>query len=91
MLSQRRGIVAKALDGGVDQWPRFAPTAAEAGFSSVIAVPMRVAGKAIGALNLFGSAEQPAPDVPTAKVAQAMADVAAAAIEQVRLAGSRWR
>ena len=79
-------IVANELDGAVGPWPRFAPTAAEAGFSSVIAVPMRVAGRVIGALNLFGSAEQPAPHAPTAKVAQAMADVAAVAIEHIRLA-----
>jgi len=79
-------IVANELDGAVGPWPRFAPTAAEAGFISVIAVPMRVAGRVIGALNLFGSAERPAPHAPTAKVAQAMADVAAVAIEHIRLA-----
>lgn len=82
-------IVAVALDDGFDQWPRFAPAAASAGYTSVVAVPMRVAGKVIGALNLFGTLEQPAPDTPTAKIAQAMADVTAVAIEQVRLAHER--
>jgi len=82
-------VVAVALEGGFDRWPRFASAAAAAGYTSVIAVPLRVGGKVMGALNLFGTAERPAPDVPTARVAQAMADVAAAAIEQVRLARER--
>jgi GAF domain-containing protein len=82
-------IVAVALDGGFDQWPRFASAAANAGYTTVIAVPMRVAGKVIGALNLFGTHEQPAPAVPNVRIAQAMADVTAVAIEHVRLAHER--
>ena len=70
-------IVAQALEGGFDQWPRFARACVDPGFSSVIAVPLRVTGKVIGALNLFGTDEQPARDVATARVAQAMAHVAA--------------
>jgi len=50
------------------------PLAAAAGYTSVVAVPMRVAGTVNGALNLFGTPEHAAPDVPTAKIAQAMAD-----------------
>lgn len=82
-------IVAQALDGGFDQWPRFARACVDPGFSSVIAVPLRVTGKVIGALNLFGTDEQPARDVATAKVAQAMAHVAAIAIEQDRISRER--
>lgn len=37
-----------------DRWPRFVPAAIEAGFASVHAVPMRAAGKVLGALGLFG-------------------------------------
>ena len=81
-------IVAQALDGGFDRWPRFAPVAAGAGYTSVIAVPMRVAGTVKGALNLFGTPDQPAPNMPAAKVAQAMADVTAVAIEHVRLSSA---
>ena len=82
-------FVAVALGGGFDQWPRFAPAAVDAGYVSVIAVPMRVGGKVIGALNLFGTEVRPAPDIPTARIAQAMADVTAVAIEHVRLAHER--
>ena len=82
-------VVAVVDHGGYDQWPRFASAAADAGYTSVIAVPLRVGGKVTGALNLFGTAERPAPDISAARVAQAMADVAAAGIEQVRLARER--
>jgi len=82
-------IVAQAQDGGFERWPRFAPAAASAGYTSVIAVPMRVAGTVKGALNLFGTPDQPAPNMPAAKVAQAMADVTAVAIEHVRLSQKR--
>ena len=36
------------------RWPRFVPAAAEAGFASVHALPMRAAGTVWGALGLFG-------------------------------------
>lgn len=35
------------------KWPVFTPVAAEAGFGSAYAVPMRLRGTVIGALNLF--------------------------------------
>ena len=82
-------IVAEALDGGFDRWPRFAQACVDPGFTSVIAVPLRVTGKVIGTLNLFGTDERPALDHATARVAQAMADVAAVAIEQDRISRER--
>lgn len=42
------------LRNEADRWPRFVPAAIEAGFASVHAVPMRAAGKVLGALGLFG-------------------------------------
>ena len=67
------------------RWPRFAPEARAAGFRSVHALPMRLRGRVIGALNLFrveaGSMNQADIDA-----AQALADVATIAILQNRAA-----
>ena len=82
-------IVAEAPKGGLDRWPRFARACVNAGFSSVTAVPMRVNGTVFGGLNLFGTAEQPAPGIGTAGVAQAMARVAAIVIEKDRVSHER--
>lgn len=69
-----------AVDG---RWPRFAAKALDAGFHSVHALPMRLRGSVIGALNLFrdGPGEMAAADV---EVAQAFADVATIALLQHR-------
>ena len=65
------------------RWPVFAPEALEAGFQSVHALPMRLRGAVIGAVNLFRSrpGELSPPDVA---VAQAFAAVATIAILQHR-------
>lgn len=67
------------------RWPRFAAAAVAAGFHSVHAVPMRLRGSVIGALNLFrvGPGEMGGDDID---VAQAFADVATIAILQHRAA-----
>jgi GAF domain-containing protein len=70
------------LDG---RWPNFAPVAAEAGFRSVHAVPMRLRGSIIGALNLFRADEGPL-DATDVIAAQALADVATIAVLQHRAA-----
>jgi GAF domain-containing protein len=64
------------LDG---RWPRFAAEALAAGFHSVHALPMRLRGTIIGALNLFhiNAGEMRQADVDAA---QALADVATIAI-----------
>ena len=68
------------IDG---RWPRFAVEALAAGFRSVHAIPMRLRGTVIGALNLFhleaGQMRQADIDA-----AQALADVATIAILQHR-------
>ena len=65
------------------RWPRFATEALAAGFQSVHALPMRLRGSVIGALNLFreGPGEMGPADVG---IAQAFADVATIAILQHR-------
>jgi GAF domain-containing protein len=65
------------------RWPRFAAEALAAGFHSVHALPMRLRGTVIGALNLFHveAGEMQSADV---EAAQALADVATIAILQHR-------
>ena len=67
------------------RWPRFAAEALAAGFHSVHALPMRLRGTVIGALNLFHvePGEMRQGDVDAA---QALADVATIAILQHRAA-----
>ncbi|MEO8694653.1 MAG: GAF and ANTAR domain-containing protein [Acidimicrobiales bacterium] len=78
-------VVHPRLSEGDLRWPRFSPRALEAGFQSVQALPMRLRGQTIGALNLFrtdtGSLTE--ADMTTA---QAFADVATIAILQNRAA-----
>jgi GAF domain-containing protein len=66
-----------------DRWPRFAPEAHAAGFHTVHALPMRLRGTVIGALNLFNNylGDMRQADIVAA---QAMADVATIAILQHR-------
>jgi transcriptional regulator with GAF, ATPase, and Fis domain len=66
-------------------WPRFGPVALGAGFKSVHALPMRLRGVTIGALNLF-RADEGALDEADVVAAQALADVATIAILQHRAA-----
>jgi hypothetical protein len=81
----REPVLNQHLREVADRWPRFAPVAVEAGFDSVHALPMRLRGDVIGALNLFriGRAELAEADVVTG---QALADVATITILQHRAA-----
>jgi hypothetical protein len=72
-----------AVVGG--RWPRFAPVAVEAGFRSAHALPMRLRGTVIGALNLFGPNEG-ALSAEDVVAGQALAAVATIAILQQRVA-----
>jgi GAF domain-containing protein len=66
-------------------WPNFAPVALKAGFRSVHALPMRLRGVTIGALNLF-SANPGQLEEADVMAAQALADVATIGILQHRAA-----
>ena len=78
-------IVNQDLMAADAQWPRFAAAARDAGFQSVHALPMRLRGSIIGALNLFD-------DVPgklsqdDVDAGQALADIATIALLQHRAA-----
>ena len=67
------------------RWPNFAPVALEAGFRSVHALPLRLRGQVIGAVNLFRT-DGGALDEIDVLAGQALADMATIAILQHRAA-----
>lgn len=77
-----RGDVAVSvadLGAEVARWPRFVPTALEAGFRSVHALPMHLRGVRLGTLGLFGTTVG-SLDSPDLELGQALADVASVAL-----------
>jgi GAF domain-containing protein len=76
-------IVGTELASAGNRWPSFAAVAMAAGFGSVHALPLRLRGTVIGALNLF---HVEAGHMPLANLeaAQALADVATIAVLQHR-------
>ena len=84
-LRSGEASIGEALEDSRDRWPRFAPEALAAGFQSASAVPMRLRGNVIGALNLFRDVAGPVT-ASDAAIAQAFADVATIAILQHRTA-----
>jgi GAF domain-containing protein len=67
----------------LDSWPAFKAEALSLGFRSVHSVPMRIHGRTIGAMGLFGST----PGSLTAEdaaIGQALADVATLSLMQER-------
>ncbi len=79
-----RGVASNDLEAD-ERWPRFSAEALAAGFHSVQALPMRLRGSIIGALNLFHP--QAGEMRPADLVAgQALADIATIAILQHRAA-----
>ena len=81
----RRPVVNQDLTTAHERWPRFAPVAVERGFRAADAIPMRLRGTVIGALNLFRTEIGSLTDDDIA-VAQALADIATIAILQNRAA-----
>jgi GAF domain-containing protein len=79
----RSGEPVVNQDLATGRWPRFAGEALQAGFHSVHALPLRLRGTVIGALNLFRS--EPGEMTPAdVHAGQALADVATIAILQHR-------
>src|ERR1700760_1446763 len=70
-----RPVTATGLAGPAPRWPRFAQAAAQAGFATVEALPMRLRGQVIGALNLFGAGPG-SFEAADLRIGQALADVA---------------
>ena len=82
-------ISVHALVAEQGRWPQFAAASVDEGFESVMALPLRLRSRVVGALNLFGDGggTLEAPDV--APVAQALADVCTISILQDRQARGR--
>jgi GAF domain-containing protein len=78
-------IVNQDLTAANSRWPHFQPVAVEAGFRSVHAIPMRLRGAVIGALNLFRAEAGDLGEFDLL-AAQALADVATIAILHHRAA-----
>jgi GAF domain-containing protein len=76
-------VVNQDLSVANGRWPQFTPKAIASGFHAVHALPMRLRGSVIGALNLFQHSTGPMPQADL-DVAQAFADVATIAILQHR-------
>lgn len=81
----RRGepVLSEDLTADERRWPTFAPAAVQRGFRSVQALPMRVRGETVGAMNLF-RAQAGRMGEADLSLGQGMADIAAVALLQER-------
>lgn len=82
-------IAVETLVGEQGRWPQFATAAVDEGFTSVLALPLRLRDRVIGALNLFANGDTSLDSPDVVPVAQAMADVSTIAIMQERLGRER--
>lgn len=78
------------LRAGAGRWPLFSAEAVQAGFRSVLALPLRWRDATLGALNLFRTTSEPMPEADVI-VARAFADLAALSITQHRATASAQR
>jgi hypothetical protein len=76
-------VVNVSLAPAEERWPRFGDEARRLGFTTVHALPMRLRGQVIGAINMFAS-NATALTVPEIEVGQALADVATVGLLQER-------
>ena len=76
-------LINQSLAPPDERWPRFGPEARRLGFTVVHALPMRLRGQVIGAVNVFGSST---PRLTQAEidVGQALADIATVGLLQER-------
>lgn len=76
-------VLDQPLEHNRDRWPAFAPEAEAHGFATVHALPIRLHGEVIGALNLFSRHTRPLP-TREVQVAEAMAEIATFVVLQHR-------
>jgi GAF domain-containing protein len=80
-----QAVIVEDLIADAAKWPQFALAAAEAGFRSVHALPMRLRDNVLGGLGLFGTAVG-ALSENDLQLGQALADVASVALVQATAA-----
>lgn len=78
-------VYVDAVEEERERWPGFSRAATSAGFVRVLALPLRLRGRVIGALALFDAGCGSLQDPEVWPIAQAMADVSTIAILQERL------
>ncbi len=83
-------VTEEDLTHGGGSWPSFSQAALQAGFSSVLALPLRLRTVTLGAMNLLRVADQPMPEADVI-VARAFADLAALSISQHRASAEAHR
>jgi hypothetical protein len=76
-------ITATDLAAERDRWPDFVPAALDAGYRSVVAVPLRLDGTGVGGFNLFYDTKTAAPQWQL-DLAQVVSDLAVLALVQER-------
>jgi hypothetical protein len=76
-------IVNVSLEPTGNRWPKFGVEARRLGFTTVHALPMRLRGQVIGAVNVFASSVTTLTR-PEIEVGQALADVATVGLLQER-------
>ncbi|WP_113716507.1 GAF and ANTAR domain-containing protein [Arthrobacter dokdonensis] len=76
-------VAVHDIAADASRWPQFQAAALSQGFNSLHAVPMRLRGHTIGALNLFRQEAGPL-SAEDAAIAQAFADVATVSLLQER-------
>lgn len=82
-LETGQPISVEDLADDVDRWPNFSPAALAAGITNVHAFPLRLRDEVIGALNVFGRAEETMA-IDDSRLVQSLADLATIAIVQER-------
>lgn len=76
-------VVNVSIARARSRWPAFSAAATELGFGGTHALPLRLRGQVIGAINLFTNGEDALPR-ESLTVGQAMADVATIGLLQER-------
>ncbi len=79
-----RPVTVPDLELELDRWPQFAPRALAVGFRSIQAVPLRLRGEVLGAMNLFIAQPGGVVDATALSLVQAMADIATISLLQRR-------